>query len=128
MAKIVLLGCEPEVRQSNCCWLLAEGHYVRTAQTGADAIDLGYLFVPDVLVTEWRLNCDYNGVEVAKAMRFANGKTKTILITDDAATSVIPEAATANIFQTLVKPLSRSLLVGAVSMALALDRVAISYE
>ena len=81
MGKIVLLDDQPEICETLEYRLVEEGHEVRTALTGEDAIDLGYLFEPDLLITDWNLESDYDGYEVAEAITYANGDVKTILIT-----------------------------------------------
>lgn len=126
MAKIVLLGSSLDTCETRKNWLMAEGCDVRVAQVGAEAIDLGYLFKPDLLVTDWRLKCEYDGIEVAKAFRFANRKVKTILITECSAAAARNLASTANIFQTIMKPLSKAALLGAVAHALAENDVLIA--
>ena len=122
MAKIVVLDDEPVTCETIKRWLLAEGHDVRAVQTGPEAIDLGYLFEPDVLVTDLRLTCDYDGIEVAEAFRFANKKIKTILITAYSIAAIKKQAEAANIIQAMMKPVSRSQLATAVEQALTQEK------
>lgn len=81
MARIVILDDHNDVCETIRHRLVADGHDVRTANLGEDAIDLGYLFEPDVLITDWDLNSGYDGFEVAEAFDAALENVKKILIT-----------------------------------------------
>ena len=80
MSKIVILDDVVQIRNSLAIRLKAEGHDVRTASNGAEAIDLAYLFKPDLLITDWDLKSDYDGLEVAEAYLAANERVKSIII------------------------------------------------
>ena len=128
MAKIVLLGTELAERETAYDWLIADGHEVRVTHVGAAAIDFGYLFKPELLITDWRLKCEYDGIEVAKAFRSADNRTKTILLTDCSVSAAMHSAATANIFQIIMKPVSKFALLDAVSQAITENQAATSYN
>ena len=128
MARIVLLGNELADRETTHEWLIADGHEVRVTQRGAVAIDFGYLFKPELLITDWRLSCEYDGIEVARAFRFADNRTKTILLTDCSVGAAMHLAAAANIFQIIMKPLSKFALLNAVSQAINENQVVTSYN
>ena len=71
MAKIVILDDQPEICESIQRRLAEDGHEVRTSNVGDEAIDFGHLFEPDLLITDWHLGSEYDGLEVADAFRFA---------------------------------------------------------
>jgi DNA-binding NtrC family response regulator len=105
--------------------LTAAGHDVRGALSGDDAIDLGHLFEPDVLITDWNLNSDYDGFEVATACEFVNKEIKTIVI------SGCPEGlaqhdSNANVFRTIAKPFAMDSLTYCVDEAMAAGTPAMS--
>lgn len=80
MAKIVILDDVSEVCDIVRTRLSLDGHDVRTASAGEDAIDLAHLFKPELLITDWDLQSDYDGFEVAEAFIAANPAIKTIVI------------------------------------------------
>lgn len=80
MSKIVILDDVVQIRNSLAVRLKAEGHDVRTASNGAEAIDLAYLYKPDLLITDWDLQSDYDGLEVAEAFVASNERVKSIII------------------------------------------------
>lgn len=116
MAKIVVLDDQPNICEIVETRLLLDGHEVRTTNTGDEAIDLGYLFQPDVLITDWNLESDYDGLEVAEAVSVAKENVKTILITGY---SVDEAPAPVEIFAKLPKPFSINELANTVDRALA---------
>ena len=118
MAKIVVLDDQPDVCEFIKLRLSDDGHDVRTSQLGAEAIDFGYLFQPDVLITDWRLESEYDGLEVAEAFRVANDQIKTILITGHSVDEVQDEMGDLDIFQTIAKPFSLEVISDVVNQAL----------
>ncbi len=116
MAKIIVLDDEPSICKVIECRLARDGHDVRISNTGDEAIDLGYLFQPDLLITDWNLKSDYDGLEVAEAMSVAKENVKTILITGYATYKNCPQDV--EIFATLPKPFSVDELAHTVDRAL----------
>ncbi len=116
MAKIIVLDDEPIVCKVIECRLARDGHEVRVSTTGDEAIDLGYLFQPDLLITDWNLKSEYDGLEVAEAMSIANENVKTILITGY---SYHQNSLCQDIFAILPKPFSVEELINTVDRALS---------
>jgi len=83
MAKAkVLIVDDEEFYSRSLSWLLNdEGYDVRTAATGAAAIDEARQFGPDILVVDWILRGGIDGVEVARRLRAARPDIKTIFVT-----------------------------------------------
>ena len=120
MAKIVVLDDQADVCSFIQQRLSSDGHDVRTSYVGDEAIDFGYLFEPDVLITDWRLGCEYDGLEVAEAFRFANENIKTILITGHSIEEIARHCSAAKIFKTISKPFSLDEIANSVDEALKL--------
>ena len=118
MAKIVVLDDQSDVCEFIKVRLSEDGHDVRTSQLGDEAIDFGYLFQPDVLITDWQLESEYDGLEVAEAFRVANNHVKTILITGHSVDEVQDEMGDLDIFQTIAKPFSLEVISDVVNQAL----------
>ena len=85
MANIVLFfdrtSCYSEIESS----LKRLNHEVRVAGSAEEAIDLAYLFSPDLLISDYELCGDYSGLELAEACRHATSnrparEVKTVLI------------------------------------------------
>ena len=80
MARIVVLDDQPDICLSIQYCLTHIGHTVEIAHTGDEAIDFAYLFEPDILITDWNLHSDYDGLEVAEAFHAANKEIKDFVI------------------------------------------------
>jgi DNA-binding NtrC family response regulator len=128
MAKIVVLDDQPDVCSFIQERLSLDGHEIRTSNVGDEAIDFGYLFQPDVLITDWRLGCGYDGLEVAEAFRFANQNIKTILITGHSIQEVEKHNSKSVIFKTISKPFSLEEIASSVEQALNQEDVGISMD
>ncbi len=81
MARIVVLDDNSKICDGIAFLLEHDGHQVRVAQTGSIAIDLAYSFRPELLITDWKIDSEYDGFEVDQAFRFSNPNIKSILIT-----------------------------------------------
>ena len=71
-----------------------------------------------MLITDWRLESEYNGLEVAEAVRFANDDVKTILITGYSVQEVQQQLGNVEIFKTIKKPFSLEDISNVVTEAL----------
>ena len=119
MARILILDDEKETRDVIALLLQSEGHEVRLAQHGSEAIDLGFTFEPDLLITDWRLNNDYDGFEVDEAFRFHNPNVKSILITGYSLEQAARLPHSDRFFKIMSKPFRLKDLSSAVAKALA---------
>ena len=122
MAKIIILDDHPDICKFLRVLLASAGHEVRTSQVGDEAIDFGYLFQPDILITDWRLNCEYDGLEVADAFRVANKSIKTILMTGYSLSEVKKQVSNLDIFKIITKPFSGDTILKSVNEALKSQR------
>jgi len=106
MARIVVLDDQFDICLSIKHRLIDDGHDVRMSLVGDEAIDFGYLFKPDILITDWCLESEYDGLEVVEAFRFANRNIKTILITGYSIEEAKARSVNLDIFKTIAKPFS----------------------
>ncbi len=119
MAKIVILDDHPDICASIQSRLAEDGHEIRTSHVGDEAIDFGHLFEPDLLITDWRLESEYDGLEVADAFRFANADVKTILITGQSRRDVEQQESSLDFHSILFKPFSLDLIADKVNEVLS---------
>ena len=118
LAKIVVLDDDRMTCKLVKFWLEKDGHTVRTAHRGCDAIDQNYLFAPDLLITDWNLESDYDGLEVADAFRFARPCIKLVLITGYSIDAIFRRSKIENFFRVIPKPLRRADISSVVEHAL----------
>jgi CheY-like chemotaxis protein len=81
MARILVVDDERTYRRWLERLLVDEGHEVRVADSGREAIDLGVRWRPDLAVVDWMLRGDLHGLHVAAALRAVRPDTRVILIT-----------------------------------------------
>lgn len=81
MSKILVVDDEEVYQRQLAIALTPDGHDVRTAGRGRDAIDLGVRYRPDVLVTDWMLKNDIHGVHVAQVLRSVLPSLRVVMIT-----------------------------------------------
>lgn len=62
-------------------WIEGQGWEVRTAQRGQLAVEIGKAFKPDVLLTDYFLQDDVNGIEVIEQLRMGDPKLHCVLVT-----------------------------------------------
>lgn len=106
MAKVIVVDDELQTCKYIAQKLIEDGHTVRVSVTGHEAIDLGHLFRPDLVVADWRLGNDYDGIEVAMACQHVNANVKTILVTAYPSEELEAMSKSAPIFALLIKPFS----------------------
>lgn len=61
------------------------GYLVKTAISGTEALEVGEQFKPDILITDWMLKDQTDGLDVAQSLIAANSSLKVIFITGMAA-------------------------------------------
>lgn len=80
MKKILIVEDEENARTAMVTYLCCCGFEVEATGSGWEAINLGRSFVPDVLVCDWMLEDDYDGVGVARALYQVNKSLHVIFI------------------------------------------------
>lgn len=81
-----------------------EGYEVATANSGKQAIELGQLFNPDVLICDWYLEDSYTGLQVANSLSIINTSLKIIIITGSSTEDIEASLKNVNICKIIEKP------------------------
>ncbi len=84
--------------------LARDGHEVKLATSGREAVEIGSLVRPDVLVTDWMLRDHIHGLDVAEALKLVCPSVQTILISGYVSSDLRNEATQAAVFDFLEKP------------------------
>ena len=116
--RILIVDDEPTYREYLERFLIRDGLEVRTAETGAEAIELAREFTPDLLLADWMLRCDMHGIEVAEAIRNQRPELRILLMTGFPTADLQAEVATTGIDGLLEKPFALADLSKAISDAL----------
>lgn len=117
MSKVLIVDDEPQYGVYLSDWLTREGHEVKAVTTAEDAIDFGMRWRPSILVADWMLSSQLDGLQVSEAVRAANPNLRTILITGFPSRDLKARAERANVFSFIEKPFSLSEVAGAVRQA-----------
>ena len=91
MTRILLVEDEELLRTSLANLLVRAGFEVRAARTTGEALQARHDFVPDVLVTDWLLQGDCDGIALARQLRQTTPTLAVILITGLLASTTRPE-------------------------------------
>lgn len=115
--KVLLVDDEPSYRDSLGHILSHESYDVRTASNAKAAIDASHDFLPDILIVDWMLRDEMDGVEVAQTMRSMNPGLKTIFITGYRTSRLENQMREVPFAQFLSKPFSLDDFLEAVRLA-----------
>ena len=115
--KVLLVDDEPSYRDSLGHILLHERYDVRTASNAKSAMDVTREFLPDILIVDWMLRDEMDGVEVAQSMRSKNPALKTIFITGYRTSRLENQMREVPFAQFLSKPFSLDDFLEAVRLA-----------
>jgi len=121
VAKVLIVDDEEVYRTYLSGWLAREGHDVETASNGHEAIDVGKIFAPDVVIVDWMLKDDLYGLQVAEALQAFSPDLKTILITGFPSEGLRREAMDARVYRFMEKPFHMTELSAAVCEAMGDD-------
>jgi len=114
MARVLIVDDEEVYRTYLSNWLVHEGHDVRSAPNGHEAIITAKAFLPHILIVDWLLKNDYYGLQVAEAVQDLTPELKTILITGYPSEGLRRDARQAQVFRFMEKPFHMSDLSTAV--------------
>lgn len=103
--KILLVDDEPSCTFFLGTFLQEEGYDVQTSGTGIGAIEIGKSFNPDILVTDWMLKDEKNGLDVAEELLKLNPNLGIIFITGMAADALEGKLGNIPTYKILEKPL-----------------------
>ena len=116
--RLLLVDDERVVRELIGPYFAQSGFDVRTSASGAEAIEAGLRFLPDVLVTDWMLDNEVHGLHVSRALQLALPALRTLLITGFPSPDVLEEARAANVGDLVAKPFRPAALLEAVQRVL----------
>jgi DNA-binding NtrC family response regulator len=117
MPKVLVVDDEEVYRRQLQVALLPDGHEVRTAASGREAIDVGARFRPDVLVADWMLKDHLHGLHVARVLRTVTPHCQAILITGFASNHLRAEASRTPVCRFIEKPFDLQQIRSAVRQA-----------
>lgn len=117
MARLLILDDEQSYREYLQRYLVREGHEVRTAASGPEALSVAEGFEPDVLLADWMLKDDMHGLEVGMALRERIPNMRILLMTGFPSSEIREEAERAAVFAFIEKPFSLDEVAGAVAEA-----------
>jgi len=80
MTRVLIVDDEQACRDSLRLLLSLEGFEVEVAADGGEAVEAGLRFVPEILVVDWMLRDQRDGLAVAAALRQVNPKLETIAV------------------------------------------------
>ena len=81
MAKILIVDDEPEYLEHLSRILSRQGYEVETAESAEQAIELSQRFAPDVLIADWMLRGQLDGLDVARTLDSDNPALVAIVTT-----------------------------------------------
>ena len=114
----MIVDDEPTYREYLERFLSRDGLDVRTAETGAEAIEIAREFAPDILLADWMLRCEMHGIEVGEALRAQKPDLRILLMTGFPTADLEAEAARVGINGFLEKPFALEDLSSAIKSAL----------
>jgi DNA-binding NtrC family response regulator len=122
MTKVLVVDDEPQygVILKDC--LAREGHEVKTAANPQDAMSCGEKWKPDVLIADWMLRGQIDGLHVANTMRAIYPALQTILITGYPSPELRARAKASRVFSFIEKPFSLAEVAGEVRRAASAGR------
>ena len=120
--KILIVDDEPTYREYLDRFLTRDGLDVRTAETGAEAVEIARKFGPDILLADWMLRCEMHGLEVGEALRDDWPDIRILLMTGFPTADLEAEAERVGIDGFLEKPFSLEDLSSAIQGALDLPQ------
>lgn len=121
MSKILVIDDEPGYLLNLRMILEGDGHQVETAETGDSALEIGGRFVPDVLLTDWKLKGRLTGLDVARKLRTGNARLVTIVMTGYLAESLNGDTADFPNLRILEKPFHSEAVKAVVRQTAALE-------
>jgi DNA-binding response OmpR family regulator len=114
MSKVLVVDDEVRYREHIGRALARDGHDVRTAGSGREAIAFGSQFRPEVLIADWMLKDHLHGLHVSEALRAVVPDLETILITGFPTSDLRNDARSLQVSEFFEKPFEMARLRDAV--------------
>jgi len=114
MSKVLIVDDDEIYRRQLQIALRPDGHEIKVASNGRQAIELGTRYRPDVLVTDWMLKNHVHGLHVARALRAVTPQVRALLVTGFASNHLRAEANQTQVDDFIEKPFGLERLRSAV--------------
>ena len=114
MTRIFIVDDEPSYRDSLELILSYEDYEVRTAADGVTALEAAVVFLPHILIVDWMLRGQMNGLGVAKTLLQSNPDLRTIVITGYATPQLVAQIERIKGAEMLAKPFGVDEILAAV--------------
>jgi CheY-like chemotaxis protein len=118
MAKVLIVDDSVDLLRVLETALRRISHDVRVAANGEQAYTVASDFCPDVLLVDWKLADQMDGIELTQVLRARLPELPAILITGYPSETLKRNAAAANIWPVLAKPLEWAELREAIEEAM----------
>lgn len=115
--RVLIVDDEPSYRDYLERYLLREGHDVKTAATGQEALAIGMEFAPQVILADWMLKDHVHGLQVAETLRESRPELQILLMTGFPSSEIRKEADRAQVFRFLEKPFGLDEVSAAITAA-----------
>lgn len=116
--RILVIDDEPRIQHYLKLALTQRGHDVRVASGRDEALRIVEEFTPEVLVVDWMLRDEEDGLALAATLR-ERVPAATIVITGHPAGALAPAVASGEVFAILEKPFAPDELVETIRRATA---------
>lgn len=118
MSKILVVDDETISVMTIGAFLREEGFLVEVAGSAREALEKAEAFGPDLLVSDWKLKDDLDGIEVTHALQKKNPSLKAILYSGLGVDDLKRQSRGIEVFRFLEKPCGLAELIDAVNHAL----------
>jgi CheY-like chemotaxis protein len=103
LARVLIVDDEDAYRRTLTAICRRAGHESKAASTGPEAIGVAAEFAPDLLIGDWGLAGEFDGLELARRLQKENEALQVILITGYSAQDV-RDIKKPRLFAVLEKP------------------------
>ena len=104
MMRVLIVEDDVDALELIQAWSEEQGWDVRTARTGQAAVGIGKGFKPDLLITDYFLDDDVNGLSVIEQLREEDSNLRVVLITGSLADALKESARLLQRVPILTKP------------------------
>jgi DNA-binding response OmpR family regulator len=118
VARIFIVDDDPVCAKLLPKFIAREGHEVKSATNGHEAVEVGTKFRPDLLLADFVLNDSLDGLDVARALRESNPNMTIFVMSGFPAEFMRRKADSVDVANFFQKPLNYDELFDAIRVAL----------
>lgn len=118
MTKLLIVDDEAISALTLSRYLSDNNYEVRTAGSGREAMRIAEEYLPDILLSDWKLQDEIDGLELVRRLSLLNENMKSIIISGLFAEDVPDDGTHDRIFKFLNKPCSISQVLSTVQAAI----------